>query len=97
MIGDIQVGDPQIVLLSSGYASVGQVLNVKIALAQDTIKTIDSKYLPDDIGILPPVTTNDNGKIIEVVDGAYVLKTFEESSFKTYIDAYINSALAGGS
>ena len=46
-------------------------------------------------GGLPTITTEDNGKIIEVADGAYVLKSLEESSVKTYIDEYISSALGG--
>lgn len=48
----------------------------------------------DGIG-LPAVTTADNGKIIEVVNGAYVLKDLADSSVKTYIDEYINTALGG--
>lgn len=44
---------------------------------------------------LPAATTADNGKIIEVVGGAYVLKDLANSSVKTYIDEYIASALGG--
>lgn len=49
----------------------------------------------DGIG-LPTATTEDSGKIIEVdANGEYVLKDLADSSVKTYIDDYINSALGG--
>lgn len=45
----------------------------KITAAEDIVKKIDSKYLPDDIGdsSLPKVTTEDNGKVMTVVDGVW--------------------------
>lgn len=36
-----------------------------------TPKPIDKKYLPDDIGGMPEVTAEDNGKFLRVVDGAW--------------------------
>lgn len=70
---------------------------VKIALAEDVVKKIDGIYLPDGIsgGGLPEVTTDDNDKIIQVVDGAYQVVALENSAVKTYIDNYINEALGG--
>lgn len=44
---------------------------------------------------LPEVTDADNGKILQVVNGALVLVTMKESEVKTYIDEYISSALEG--
>lgn len=43
----------------------GAVFEVK------TPKPIDKKYLPDDIGGMPEVTAEDNGKFLRVVDGAW--------------------------
>ena len=70
---------------------------VKITLAEDVVKKIDEIYLPDDLGGsgLPEVTTDDNDKIIQVVDGAYQVVALENSAVKTYIDNYINEALGG--
>lgn len=70
---------------------------VKITLAEDVVKKIDEIYLPESTGGsgLPEVTTDDNDKIIQVVDGAYQVVTLENSVVKTYIDNYIDEALGG--
>jgi hypothetical protein len=44
---------------------------------------------------LPAVTTADNNKILQVVNGAWVVVALENSAVKTYIDDYINEALGG--
>lgn len=44
-------------------------------------------------GGLPDVTTSDNGKILQVVNGEWVAISIEESSIKTYLDEYIRSVL----
>lgn len=49
---------------------------------------------PDEMA-LPSVTTEDNGKILTVVDGVWTVVTVEDSSVGTYIDNYINDALGG--
>lgn len=46
-------------------------------------------------GSVPSVTTNDDGKMLQVVNGEYALVTIENSAIKTYIDNYINEALGG--
>ena len=51
--------------------------------------------IDDESAELPTVTENDNEKILQVVDGEYVLIAVEDSSVKTYIDNYINEALGG--
>lgn len=45
--------------------------------------------------VLPSVSTADNGKIIEVVNGKWVKVALADSSVKTYIDEYIAEALEG--
>lgn len=45
--------------------------------------------------ITPVVSTADNGKIMEVVNGKWVKVALADSSVKTYIDDYIGSALEG--
>ena len=45
--------------------------------------------------VLPPVSEEDNGKILQVVNGAWTLVTLADSEVKTYVDEYINSALEG--
>jgi dihydroxyacid dehydratase/phosphogluconate dehydratase len=37
----------------------------------------------------------EDGKLLQVVDGAWVAVSIENSSIKTYIDDYINEALGG--
>lgn len=55
----------------------------------------DGTRLSDhDLG-LPEVSEADNGKIFSVVDGKLVLVPVADSSVKTYVDDYINSALEG--
>lgn len=47
------------------------------------------------VGEMPVVTEEDNGKIMQVVDGALEVISLEESAVKTYIDDYISEALGG--
>lgn len=44
---------------------------------------------------LPSVDTDDNGKILQVVDGVWRLVDIADSAVKTYVDEYIGSALDG--
>jgi hypothetical protein len=46
-------------------------------------------------GSVPSVAVDDDGKMLQVVNGEYALVTIENSSIKTYIDNYINEALGG--
>ena len=71
------------------FAPITHTFNVEIG--DYSVKTIDPKFLPG--ALLPPITTSDNGKIIEVVNGKYVLRNFEESSLKIKIDEYMRSML----
>jgi hypothetical protein len=57
------------------------------------ITTIDPKYLPADISGLPEVTTDDNGKVMKVVEGEWVLdepipdaSTATEGAFLRVVD-----------
>lgn len=66
---------------------------------------VKDEYLPESSGGgsgtepsgsgLPAVTTADNGKILQVVNGAWQVLAIADSAVKTYIDDYINSALEG--
>lgn len=58
------------------YVSSFTINNYTFIEKETKIKTIDPKYLPEDIGGgsgsgLPEVTTEDNGKSVKVVDGAW--------------------------
>lgn len=44
-------------------------------------------------GTLPETSEGDNGKIVEIVDGAYVLKDIASSSVGTYVQAVIDGTL----
>lgn len=44
---------------------------------------------------LPEVTTADNGKVLQVVDGVAQYVEVKDSAVATYIDDYISSALDG--
>ena len=44
------------------------------------LKKLDKKYLPDDIGGLPPVTESDNGKFLRVVEGVIALVSLQDVS-----------------
>lgn len=48
-----------------------------------------SEYVPLE------VTEADNGKIIQVVNGAVAAVAVDDSSVKTFVDNYINEALGG--
>ena len=48
-----------------------------------------------DVTGLPSVTTADNGKILQVANGAWAVLALEDSAVKTYIDDYISTALGG--
>lgn len=50
--------------------------------------------LSDTVG-LPSVTGNDDGKIMQVVDGSWSAVPVADSSVKTFVDEYISSALEG--
>lgn len=72
--------------LSKGIWSIyeGGVFYVtSISYKYDTVVPLDKKYLPEDV-ILPTVSSDDNGKILTVVDGvwqAVTLPNAEEASF----------------
>ena len=44
---------------------------------------------------LPSVTTDHDGYVLQVADGAWQAVPVADSSVKTYIDEYINEALGG--
>lgn len=48
---------------------------ISLTLGEDVTVPIQSKYLPDDSGSLPEVTTSDNDKVLTVVGGVWSAKT----------------------
>lgn len=44
---------------------------------------------------VPAVTASDNGKVLQVVNGAWSAVAVADSSIATFVDDYINSALEG--
>ena len=65
-------------------AVVGAAFNEYFQMAQSLLP----KLLPD-------VTAEDEGKILQVVGGAWAKVAVADSQVKTYVDEYINSALGG--
>ena len=58
--------------------TTGTTYDVSVAFANDTVKPIDKKYIPGVSGVggsLPEVTSSDNGKVMTVVEGAWVAQT----------------------
>ena len=60
----------------------GETQKYTSSLTYGSLKKLDPKYLPDDIGGsgLPPVTEADNGKFLQVVDGAIALVALQDVS-----------------
>lgn len=79
-------------LLRLKTGKVGQLIRIS---AVDESGGIVALEAADDAKELPEVTATDNGKILQVVDGAWKTVALADSSVKTYIDEYINSALEG--
>lgn len=46
-------------------------------------------------GGMPEVTEEDNGKILQVVNGVWGIVALADSAVKTYVDDYISAALGG--
>ena len=62
---------------NESYVYSFKINNCQFIETETKFKTIDAKYLPDDIGGgsgLPEVTTDDNGKTLCVVDGEWHIK-----------------------
>ena len=76
---------------SGGSHTVSITQHVK-----DAEYKINPEYLPEEEpDPVPSVTTADNGKFLQVVDGVWTAVTIDESGFKTYLDEYVRSALEG--
>lgn len=74
---------------SQATASIGgtaerPILNLGIPSGQD-----------GSAAALPEVSSEDNGSILQVVNGSWSVLTLKNSAVKTYIDDYINEALGG--
>ncbi len=66
--------------------------------ALDEIISLQNSIIEDGVTVnvpIPVAVANDDGKILSVEGGEYVLKEIGESSVKSYVDEYIESALGG--
>ncbi len=83
---------------SGGYQCVAfAMMNAAVAIMVNVVSgaiQVIAAPLATAIGI-PSVTTADNGKLMQVVDGAWASVPVEESAVATYVDDYISSALEG--
>lgn len=96
--GSLSLGDLTYVGLSGngepfiiGWSEYGVSLFSADADASHAVAIYQANAAPE----LPSVTTEDNGKILQVVDGAWAAVAVADSAVKTYVDDYISSALEG--
>ncbi len=69
-----------------------------IEKALDDIISIQDAFIEGGVTVnvpIPIAAETDDGKILSVEDGKYVLKDIGDSSVKSYVDEYIESALGG--
>lgn len=57
--------------------------------------TLRDLYVQVGKQLLPAVTAEDNGKVLQVANGVWKSVSVADSAVKTYIDEYISSALGG--
>ena len=69
------------------YASTEEATSHGVCIYTDAVATPAPS--------LPSVTTADNGKILQVVDGAWAAVAVADSAVATFVDDYINEALGG--
>lgn len=65
-----------------------KVITAALGEAQGTLTALAKQTTP-------AVTSADNGKVLQVVDGVWTAVTVADSTIKTYVDEYISSALEG--
>lgn len=83
---------------ATARANLGDLSALKTTNKSDTVSAINEVFSMAKSaggGGLPVVTTGDNGKILQVVNGAWAAVPMADSGVKTYIEEYINSALEG--
>ena len=72
----------------NGYAEVVNASGAQISENTAAIEELSAH-------VLPTVSAEDNGKLLQVVDGAWTVVDVADSSVNTYIDNYISDALGG--
>lgn len=65
-----------------------KVITAQIHDINDDMRTMSEMLLPE-------VTTDDNDKILQVVNGVWTVVALADSAVATYVDDYINEALGG--
>lgn len=83
---------------SGGYQCVAfAMMNAAVAIMVNVVSgAIQVLVIPLATAIgIPSVTTADNGKLMQVVDGAWASVPVADSAVKTFVDEYISSALEG--
>lgn len=65
-----------------------KVITAALGEAQGTLAALAKQTTP-------AVTSADNGKVLQVVDGVWTAVTVADSAIKTYVDEYISEALGG--
>lgn len=70
-------------------------LQISFTASKTGMPSIATRTVTLAAGSLPSVTAADNGKILQVVNGAWAVVSAEESVIKTYVENYLNEALGG--
>jgi hypothetical protein len=73
--------------VSEEYPDIITQLLVRMGELEDEMSKLENG--------MPEVTTDDNGKLLQVVDGSWKAVAVADSSIGAYIDSYINEALGG--
>lgn len=84
---------------AADYIAINMIYEDKGAVTvpwdYDVAKTTTVAFSVAASGGLPAVTTADNDKLLQVVNGKWTVVALKDSSVKTYIDEYISEALGG--
>lgn len=102
-------GDMHFMSLNGQETDYIEALDISLTSGEPIHVPIDAKLVPVDNETIkvnkngkiystasaPGVTEADNGQIMQVVDGVWSKVSLDDSAIKTYIDAYISSAIGG--